>query len=91
VFAETVAALGKGYRDIGGSAQLVTDGWAVIRPELGQLEFLCLDWSMSTSVESALVENSRRDRRTEPIVRTVPFILSAEDQGILGLSRKLEK
>jgi hypothetical protein len=31
--AETVAALGKGYRAIGGSAQLVTDGWAVTRPE----------------------------------------------------------
>jgi len=25
-----VAALGKGYRAIGGSAQLVTDGWPVI-------------------------------------------------------------
>jgi hypothetical protein len=37
--AETVAALGKGYRAIGGSAQLVidgwaVDGWAVIRQEL---------------------------------------------------------
>jgi hypothetical protein len=31
--AETVAALGKGYRAIGGSAQLVTDGWTVTRPE----------------------------------------------------------
>jgi hypothetical protein len=31
--AETVAALGKGYRAIGGSAQLVTDGWAVIHPQ----------------------------------------------------------
>ncbi len=41
--------------------------------------------------DNALVENSRRDRRTEPIVKTVPFIMSAEDQGILGLSRKLEK
>jgi hypothetical protein len=60
-------------------------------PGTGQLEFLCLDWSMRASADSALLENSRRDRRTEPIVRTVPLILSAEDQGILGLSRKLEK
>ena len=60
-------------------------------PGTRQLEFLCLDWSMRASADSALLENSRRDRRSEPIVRTVPFILSAEDQGILGLSRKLEK
>jgi hypothetical protein len=30
--AETVAALAKGYRAIGDSAQLVIDGWAVNRP-----------------------------------------------------------
>ena len=59
----------------------VTSGWAVTRPEQ----------SMSDSANNAPVENSRGDRRTEPIVRTVPFIMSAEDQGILGLSRKLEK
>ena len=64
------------YTDFG-----VTTGWAVTRPEQ----------SMSDSADNALVENSRRDRQTEPIVRTVPFIMSAEDQGILGLSRKLEK
>ena len=48
-----------------------------------------MDWA--DKLPPKTLENSRRDRRTEPIVRTVPLILSAEDQGILGLSRKLEK
>jgi hypothetical protein len=36
----------EGCRSDGSSqaiAQAVTDGWAVIRPEHGQLEFFCLD------------------------------------------------